>query len=45
MEGKDVHRHDISDEFWQKLEPLLPGREGSWGGRVEDNRRFMNAVF
>ena len=45
MENKDVHRHDISDEFWQKLEPLLPGREGSWGGRAENNRRFINAVF
>ncbi len=29
---EDIHRHDISDEFWSKLEPLLPGREGSWGG-------------
>ena len=26
------------------LEPLLPGRPGSWGGLAEDNRRFLNAV-
>ncbi len=45
MEDESVHRHDISDEFWIKLEPLLPGREGSWGGRAQDNRRFINAVF
>ena len=45
MEDKSVHRHDISDEFWQKLEPLLPGREGIWGGQAKDNRRFINAVF
>lgn len=40
-----LHRHDISDEFWKKLEPLLPGRKGSWGGVAQDNRRFINAVF
>lgn len=27
------------------LEPLLPGREGSWGGVAQDNRRFINAVL
>ena len=43
MEG--LHRHDISEEFWSKLEPLLPGRKGSWGGVAEDNRKFINAVF
>ena len=45
MEDKNIHRHDISDEFWSKLEPLLPGRKGSWGGQAQDNRRFINAVF
>ena len=45
MEDESVHRHDISDKFWSKLEPLLPGREGSWGGRAQDNRRFIKAVF
>ena len=39
------HRHDISDKVWQLLEPQLPGREGVWGGRAHDNRRFINAVF
>ena len=38
-------RHDISDSVWKKLEPHLPGREGSWGGKAHDNRRFINAVF
>ena len=45
MEDESIHRHDISDEFWQKLEPILPGRKGSWGGKAQDNRRFINAVF
>lgn len=38
-------RHDISDMVWNKLEPLLPGRKGSWGGIAKDNRLFINAVF
>ena len=44
-EDKDTHRQDISDEFWSKLEPLLPGRKDSWGGQAKDNRRFINAVY
>ena len=39
------HRHDISDEVWEKLSPHLPGQPGQWGGIAEDNRRFINAVF
>ena len=39
------HRHDISDRVWELLEPHLPGREGAWGGKAHDNRRFINAVF
>jgi len=38
-------RHDISDEAWAKMEPLLLGRKGTWGGNAKDNRRFINAVF
>lgn len=39
-----VHRrHGISDEVWEKLEPLLPGRAGSWGGVAQDNRRFISS--
>jgi transposase len=39
------HRHDISDRVWQLLEPRLPGREGTWGGKARDNRLFINAIF
>jgi transposase len=46
METTASHRrHDISDPAWKILEPLLPGRPGSWGGIAQDNRRFVNAVF
>lgn len=43
--SKTYQRHDISDKVWARLEPLLPGRKGSWGGVAHDNRRFINAVF
>jgi transposase len=38
-------RHDITDRVWELLEPHLPGRKGVWGGKAQDNRRFINAVF
>ena len=38
-------RHDISDESWAKIELLLPGRKGTWGGNARDNRQSINAVF
>jgi len=42
---KAHRRHDISDRDWKKIEPLLPGRKGCWGGVARDNRLFINAVF
>ena len=38
-------RHDISDEIWRKLAPLLPGQQGQRGKPANDNRKFLNAVF
>ena len=38
-------RHDISDEMWEKVKDILPGRKGTWGGNARDNRNFLNAVF
>ena len=45
MSKKAYERHDISDRVWELLEPLLPGRSGSWGGVAQNNRRFINAVI
>lgn len=48
MKSNDIaalHRHDLTDETWAKIEPLLPGRRGQWGGIARDNRRFVNAVL
>ncbi len=35
----------LSDRQWKTIEPLLPGRIGSPGGRAEDNRLFIEAVL
>ncbi len=43
--GNMQQRHDVSDELWNKLEPLLPGQQGAWGGIAKNNRQFINGVF
>jgi hypothetical protein len=42
--GKALHRHDISDRLWEKIEGLLPRGAGKQGRMAHDNRRFINAV-
>ncbi len=34
----------LTDGQWARVAPLLPGREGTSGGRGRDNRRFAEAV-
>ncbi|GAC1367080.1 MAG: hypothetical protein NVS3B25_04510 [Hymenobacter sp.] len=34
----------LTDAQWARLAPLLPGREGTSGGRGRDNRQFVEAV-
>ena len=38
-------RHELTDDQWKLIEPLLPGKEGDPGVTAVDNRRFLNAVF
>jgi transposase len=38
-------RHELTDDQWAKIEPLLPGREGDPGRTAADNRLFVNAVL
>ena len=38
-------RHDLSDQVWERLRPLLPGRAGQRGRPARDNRQFLDAVF
>ena len=39
------HRHDMTDELWNKLEPLLIGTSSTPGVSGKDNRKFINAVL
>src|SRR5215469_2720307 len=39
------HRHAISDEDWERIEHLLPGRPGQPGWTAADNRLFVDAVL
>lgn len=38
-------RYELTDEQWDRIEFMLPGREGDPGGHGEDNRLFVNAVI
>lgn len=40
-----MRRFELSDEQWERLEGLLPGRPGSSGRRGQDNRLFLDAVL
>ncbi len=37
-------RHELSDNQWTQIEPLLPGRQGDAGRSGENNRLFVDAV-
>ena len=38
-------RHDLTDDQWAKLEPLLPDRTPIRGGRWMDHRKVINGVL
>jgi transposase len=38
-------RHDLTDEQWSKLEPLLPDRTPIRGGRWMDHRQVIDGVL
>ena len=38
-------RHELTDEQWGAIEPLLPGRVGDPGRTAADNRLFVDAVL
>ncbi len=40
-----MHRYDIADDHYAKIEPLLSGKPGDPGRNADDNRRFINAVL
>src|SRR5215211_5387631 len=38
-------RHAISDDNWDRVKDLLPGRPGTHGRNARDNRLFLDAVL
>ena len=40
-----MHRHALTDEQYQKIEHLLPGRKEHVGVTARDNRAFINGVI
>jgi transposase len=40
-----VRRHEISDEHWERVRGLLPGKATDPGATARDNRLFVNAVL
>lgn len=38
-------RYELSDEQWQKVADLVPGKVGDPGRSGDDNRRFVNGVL
>jgi transposase len=40
-----VRRYGLRDDQWQRIEGLLPGREGTVGVTAKDNRLFVEAVL
>jgi transposase len=39
------HRHAISDDGWERIRDLLPGKPGDRGVTATDNRLFIDAVL
>jgi transposase len=40
-----MRRHEIADEYWERIKDFLPGQEGDPGVTAKDNRTFLNAVL
>ena len=38
-------RYEITDENYQRIADLLPGKPGDPGRTASDNRHFVNAVL
>jgi transposase len=39
-----MRRYELREDQWQKMAPMLPGKEG-YPGRSADNRLFVHAVL
>jgi transposase len=43
VQGKPGRRYELTDEAWQRIEPLLPKQ--TRGGRWNDHRVTLNGIF
>jgi transposase len=39
------HRHELTDEHWARLAPLLPPQKPKRGRRARDHRQMLNALL
>ena len=40
-----MRRYELREDQWEKISPLLPGKEGDPGRSAKDNRTFIHAVL
>jgi transposase len=40
-----MHRHELSDEQWQVIQPLLPKRTAKTGRKPKEPRKMLNGIF
>ena len=40
-----MSRHDVTDEVWNRVEPLMAGRRRQFGRAAFDNRRFLHTII
>ena len=40
-----MRRYALHDDQWDRINDILPGREGLVGGTAADNRLFVEAVL
>jgi transposase len=45
VDEERLKRHELSEEEWRRLEPLLPSMTPRRGGRWADHRSVINGVF
>lgn len=43
VQGRPGRRYELTDEAWQRLEPLMPTQQR--GGRWNDHRTVLNGMF
>jgi putative transposase len=40
-----MRRYELSDDEWERIAPLLPGKSSDCGVTAKDNRQFVNGVL